>query len=201
MVTKNNVKMIIVFACGIALCLAAAACRKKSRESEPTEEPAIAELPAETESKSDAVETPHLTSGDLEAFPLFGLGPVKFGMSKEQVIEYLGEPERTEGQGVALYYLESIGVSLLLNPRRGLRSFDCWSKEYPLAQAGMVTFAGKTDKGIKMGATREQIIAAYGQADETYSAGPLETLRYDQLLMQFVLADNKLVNFRLTAPP
>jgi hypothetical protein len=120
-------------------------------------------------------------------------------MSKEQVMEVFGQPERMEGGGVALYYLTSKGVSVLIDPRRGVRGIDCWSADYPNPFPGMVTFVGKTDKGIGMGASRAQIVAAYGEPDGT-SSGALETLRYHQLGMNFVLAQGSLVNLKIMAP-
>jgi hypothetical protein len=121
-------------------------------------------------------------------------------MSKEQVMEVLGQPERMEGGGVALYYLTSRGVHLLVDPRRGVRSIECWSAQHPTPFPGMVTFAGKTDKGIGMGASREETIAAYGEPDRTDSAGPLENLRYSKLGMSFGFAEGRLVNLKVGGP-
>jgi hypothetical protein len=101
----------------------------------------------------------------MQVVPLVGVGPVKFGMSRWQVMEVLGKPERTEGSGVAIYYLTSKGVHILIDPRRGVRSIECWSAEYPKPFPGTVTFSGKTDKGIGMGASREEIVAAYGEPE------------------------------------
>jgi hypothetical protein len=132
--------------------------------------------------------------------PRVGVGPVKFGMKKEQVMNVLGKPERMEGGGVALYYLTSRGVHFLVDPRRGVRSIECWSAKHPTPFPGMVTFSGKTDKGIGMGASREEVVAAYGEPERTDSAGSLENLRYSQLGMSFGFAEGRLVNIKVGGP-
>jgi len=55
-------------------------------------------------------ETPVVSSDGLSIILSEGVGPVKFGMSKEQVVEYLGEPGRMEGGGIAMFYLETKGM-------------------------------------------------------------------------------------------
>jgi hypothetical protein len=143
----------------------------------------------------------------MQVVPRVGVGPVKFGMSKEQVMEVLGQPmevlgqpERMEGGGVALYYLTSKGVHFLVDPRRGVRSIECWSAQYPRPYPGMVTFSGKTDKGIGMGASRDEIVAAYGEPERSDSQGVFDNLRYSQLGMTFVLTEGRLVNLKVGGP-
>jgi len=88
----------------------------------------------------------------------------------------------------------------VLDYRRGVREINCWSKQHPMALPEMVTFPGKTDKGLAMEASREQIIAIYGQPDKTELKGPFETLRYDTLRTEFMLIENRLVNIKIRAP-
>jgi hypothetical protein len=167
---RKCARILILFACGVALLLVVAGCRKKP--SAPPVEPAPAEptaaepIPAEpaptkptptepapteptatgppetsgTPVAPDVAPTPPGTVDDeMQVVPRLGVGPVKFGMSKEQVMAVLGQPERTEGGGVALYYLTSRGVHFLIDPRRGVRSIECWSAQYPRPYPGMVT--------------------------------------------------------------
>jgi hypothetical protein len=228
MAAREYVRILLVFACGAALLLASAGCRKKPRPpsigpvkpaaTEPTEPEPGATAPAATAPTTPeravpeprtTPETPEVTdetavvpeAGDdqMVVVPLEGVGPVKFGMSKEQVMELLGQPERMEGGGIVLYYLTSKGVHFLMDRRRGVRTIDCWSDRYPMPFPGMVAFAGKTDKGIAMHASREEVVAAYGEPDRTDSTGTLETLRYGQLGISFALSSDGVVNIKIIA--
>lgn len=207
MVTKKYVRILVMLACGIALALASSSCSKKE-SSQPPEPDTSDEIMATTDpapgteapkpDKPD--ETPVVSSDGLPIILSEGVGPVKFGMSKEQVVEYLGEPGRMEGGGIAMFYLETKGISLVLSPRLGVQEINCWSKLYPKMYPDMPdisTFVGKTEKGIGMGAGREQIVAAYGEPDKTDSRDRFEILHYARLRTQFWLAQNKLVNIKM----
>jgi len=124
-----------------------------------------------------------------------GIGPVKFGMSKDQVIEHLGEPDKIEGKDMGLDYISSKGLSFLLHPTKGLISIDCWSKEYPFPLAEIATFTGRTKQGIAMGASRKKIEAAYGQPSSVATQGPLTVLQYDDLQVVWTLKADRLVKF------
>lgn len=230
MTTRDFVRILVVFACGAGLLLAPAGCRKKpqppstpiimpSEEQPPTattpdEQPPVAapteeqppevaptgETPATATAGNTPAAVPEAGDDQMQIEPFTGVGPVKFKMSKEEVMEVLGQPERMEGGGVALYYLTSQGISLLVDPTRGVRSIDCWSAEYPNPFPGLVTFPGKTEKGIGMGATREQIVAAYGEPGGGPPTAGLETLRYNQLGMSFVLSQGRVVSIKIMAP-
>ncbi len=54
-----------------------------------------------------------------EVKPKEGLGPVKFGMTKEQVIDKIGKPDKIDQKGTALDY-PSRGYSVLVSPKRGV---------------------------------------------------------------------------------
>jgi hypothetical protein len=64
----------------------------------------------------------------------------------------------------------------------------------------MVTFSGKTDKGIGMGASREEIVAAYGEPERSDAQGVFENLRYSKLGITFVLTEQQLVNMKVGGP-
>jgi hypothetical protein len=127
-----------------------------------------------------------------------GVGPIKFGMQKDEVIKILGKPDKTDGSGQGLNYVESKGISLFVTPKQGVTAIDCWSEDYPLGNAK--NFNGKTKKGIGMNAARAEIVAAYGQPDKTSSNGPLTTLYYQKLNAQFSLAGDKLVDLKMGVP-
>ena len=127
-----------------------------------------------------------------------GVGPIKFGMQKEEVINFLGKPDKTEEKGQALNYVESKGISLSITPEQGVKTIDCWSENYPLGKAR--NYNGKTKEGVGMNAHRVEITAAYGQPDKTSSNGPLTILYYIKLNAQFSLVDDKLVNLKMSVP-
>jgi hypothetical protein len=124
-----------------------------------------------------------------------GIGPAKFGMSKDQVIEHFGQPDKIEGKDVGLDYIASKGLSFLLHPAKGLISIDCWSKEYPFPLAEIATFTGRTKEGLTMGASRKEIEATYGQPDSATAQGPLTVLQYDDIAALFTLKSDRLVKF------
>ena len=124
-----------------------------------------------------------------------GIGPVKFGMSKKQVIEHFGEPDKIEGKDIGLDYIASKGLSFLLHPAKGLISIDCWSKEHPFPLAEIATFTGRTKEGIAMGASRKEIEIACGKPSRIATQGPLTMLEYDDFGVIFTVKSDRLVKF------
>jgi len=66
----------------------------------------------------------------------------------------------------------------------------------------ITTFPGRTKEGIGIGATRDEIVAAYGQPDRTStdSKGVIQNLHYDTLRARFSLLEGKLRSMILEAP-
>jgi len=104
-----------------------------------------------------------------------GIGPAKFGMSKEQVVKLLGEPEekgeakQLVGRTGATWKAESwyynsqglrIGFSSLPEPG-GLSSITCRPGNF--RSRG---FQGKTSEGIGLGSSPEDVRRAYGYPTE-----------------------------------
>jgi len=176
-------KRIILILFAAALVFALSGCKKQAPPPEEKQE-----------------ETPIAGEEALLIEPGVGVGPIKFGMTKEEVIKSFGEPDKIEGGGAGLNYVSSKGISFLVHPARGVRAIDCWSKEYPFPFAAISTFIGKTKEGIGMGASREQIEAAYGRPDQVTTQGPLTTLRYNKLQMHFMLMQGKLVSIKMESP-
>ena len=97
--------------------------------------------------------------------PLVGIGPVKFGMSKEEVLKHFGQPDKVFADGTKLNYVSSKGLSFTVDSELGLQEIGCWSEG--MLPSRITTFAGRTKEGIGIGASEEEIVAAYGQPDRT----------------------------------
>ncbi len=132
--------------------------------------------------------------------PLVGIGPVRFGMSKDEITKHFGLPDKILGEGTKLNYVASRGLSFTVPAELGLQEISCWSEG--MLPSGVTTFAGRTKEGIAIGATREEIIAAYGQPDRTStdSKGVIQNLHYDKLRARFSLLEGKLRSMIMEAP-
>ncbi|MHC4645470.1 MAG: hypothetical protein ACYTBJ_08205 [Planctomycetota bacterium] len=202
MVSRKSVKILLMLACGVALVFSLNGCKKNGEQ--PPEGPTPTDTdvgtPPETTSTTTDVVKPDrpdpVTEGAADIVPGVGMGALTFGMSKEQIIAVLGEPDKMEGGGIALFY-QSKGLTMLLDRRKGLHEINCWSSEHPMSLPDVATYKGKTEKGIGMGATREQIVAAYGAPNSAVTKLNMETLSYASLKASFGLFQNKVVNIKL----
>jgi hypothetical protein len=132
--------------------------------------------------------------------PLVGIGPVKFGMSKEEVIKHFGPPDKVFADGTKLNYVSSRGLSFTVDFELGLQEIGCWSEG--MLPSRVTTFVGKTKKSIGIGASEEEIVAAYGQPDRTSTSSNdvIQNLHYDKLSAKFSLKEDKLMTMTLEAP-
>ncbi len=147
--------------------------------------------------------------------PSQGIGPVPLGASKKDVIAAFGKPDCVEIQGrhartysapggaavggEAETVLErlnynSLGFELDVSSARGLTQFRCMSGS-SIARR----FIGKTDAGIALGASIDDVIQAYG-APEVRSHLRDEVLYYFHKGWSFVFAEGKLISFSASAP-
>jgi hypothetical protein len=133
-------------------------------------------------------------AAELVLRPGVGIGAIRFGDSKERVIEVLGPVEQSI-RGFDLGY-PSKGISILVHPRGGVVRILAISKQGagPFANNG---FAGKTEEGIAMGATRAQVEAAYGKPDNGESTVMLE---YKRIGATFVFGKDALDQIYLAKP-
>ena len=132
--------------------------------------------------------------------PLVGIGPVKFGMSKEEVIKHFGPPDKVFADSTKLNYVSSKGLSFTIDSELGMQEIGCWSEG--MLPSRVTTFAGRTKEGIGIGASEEEIVAAYGQPDRTStgSKNVIQNLHYDKLSAKFSLKEDKLMSMTLEAP-
>lgn len=140
------------------------------------------------------------TNSDLLVTPLVGIGPVRFGMTKQEVIEKFGEPEYTEYGGLGMAYL-SKGFSVVLQPKIGLWQISCFTKTtmLPNLRSKVNDFKGKTKEGIGVGDTEAQIIEVYGIPDTKTANGHQTQLTYEKLKLIFLLLSDRLIQFSIGA--
>jgi hypothetical protein len=132
-----------------------------------------------------------------EIKPGVGLGPIKFGMPKDEVERILGKPdtEETRGKATSMNYL-SRGYGLHVTPQRGVWSIYCYTQEAFAVKAR--SFQGKSAEGIGMGSSQEQIVKAYGKPDRAEMNGPQTTyLTYNRLNLSFTLFNDKVVQLMM----
>ena len=134
--------------------------------------------------------------------PGISVGPVRSGMTIQQVIAELGEPDRRLKVGVseagqqesALQYL-NLGLSVLAGKDGIVHNVVCvdptqMGKDAPFTKA----FAGHTKEGIGLWSSRADVIRAYGEPTviKKIEGKPrYEVLRYKQLGLVFELRDGK----------
>ncbi|MCX7425253.1 MAG: hypothetical protein NTW96_06465 [Planctomycetia bacterium] len=135
-----------------------------------------------------------------QVMPGVGLGPVKFGMSKEEVVKILGKPDLDEKEGVAY---PSRGYEFIISPRRGVVAITCFSQQTHAFKVR--DFAGKTKEGIGIGSSREDLEKAFGKPNSVENYGPEAAhaahIIYSKLGLEFTLYSGKVVGFMMSAAP
>ena len=112
------------------------------------------------------------SSSTIVISPSISIGSLHSGMTIQDVIAELGQPTRTnvaglEFSGSGFVFIPAIGEVTLFPP-----------------------FAGRTKEGIGMGASRAEVISAYGQPSVAkVTKTGFELLRYDSIGMKFQIHD------------
>ena len=129
----------------------------------------------------------------MDVVPGVGVGPIKFGMTMDEVKQALGEPDRASGK--ALEYL-SLGLAVTPSKRDGTVGaimMGDGNGSYLVDR-----FKGATKEGIRMKSTRQEIVAAYGEPESAENEpGGQEVLHYDSGRTQYTLKDGRLVHIIL----
>lgn len=184
-------KKTFLILCSVTFAFTLAGCKKE----QPTTD---SEVEIEASTREDlAVEISEAPVIELGA----GIGPVRFGSSKEEVIKHLGQPDKTEEvmqDMIRLDYISSKGLNFGLHPTFGVNYIKCHSKDYP-GYSHITTYTERTKKGVAMGASRNQIVAAYGEPDRTASKGSFTILYYDNLRSEMIMTNDKLVGIKMVS--
>ena len=151
--------------------------------------------------------------------PRVGLGPARFGMTPEEAAKALGKPDREFVQGgvtFLAYYSRGFELSFLppAHARHGLNRASCFGQHGFALKVR--EFQGKTDKGIGLGATRDDVIKAYGPPNFEHvsrmkdvigekAAHPDEPtgqseVQYNDLGISFTMYQGKIYNISISAP-
>src|ERR1017187_592631 len=118
------------------------------------------------------------SSDSIVIEPGVGIGSVHSGMTIQQVISELGQPERTNDSD-----LEYTNIGLYVSPGKS---------EVVRVVGVFPPFAGRTQEGIGMGSSRVDVIQAYGEPTDVKPIKPgFEVLRYNTLGLNFELHDGK----------
>jgi hypothetical protein len=128
--------------------------------------------------------------------PGVSIGPVHSGMTIQQMVAGLGEPNRTNDS--VLEYL-NLGFEVVPDKEGVVETVMCVKKAGPFTTA----FGGHTKEGIGIGSSRADVINAYGEPTAT---GPIDgepglgVLKYRKLGLVFGIGDGKvfriLVSFK-----
>jgi outer membrane lipoprotein-sorting protein len=153
---------------------------------------------------------------ELVVTPGIGIGPVRFGMKATDVIQLLGPPDKVlnpvKGMDVLEYY--SRGFSITARDGRGVLMITCFTGKFLAVKVR--DFAGRTDKGIRMGAHRAAIEKEYGPPSSVREVRKRDVLgkravnpdqktghvhlSYETLRVSFTLQDDSLASIMLRAP-
>jgi hypothetical protein len=124
------------------------------------------------------------SSASITIEPGVSIGPVHSGMKMQEVVTELGEPNQKH-DGVLDY--RDLGFAVLPGKGGIVQTVVCsgGNAQFPKA------FAGHTKEGIGIGASRDEVISAYGKPSATKSGHEIEILRYDSLGVNFHIKDDK----------
>ena len=141
-------------------------------------------------------ETPVPRDENLVIKPLEGVGELKFGMSRTEVEKILGPPERLNGmtceylsKGTAVMGSRSTAVAVILFG-------DANSPQSPVVQACKY----KTDKGIGMGSTYDEMVEAYGVPSSVAPMSQGKMASYKQIEATFSLVNDRVIHMSFRHP-
>jgi Predicted periplasmic protein (DUF2092) len=152
--------------------------------------------------------------GPLVISPEDGIGPVKFGASVAEIIRLLGEPDWKDQEdatpvsvhgakpgstakkitGIELGY-DRRGFRLKADEQHGLNAIECFNQVSTASLVG--NFGGKTKEGLRLGASRDEVVKIYGKPDAEMES---RTLWYEKRGYRFEFRDKKLCSIHVKQP-
>ena len=153
----------------------------------------------------------------LVVSPETGIGPARFGMSRDDVIRVLGEPNwrkehryadnlqprpelTSKNAADAKYVMTELGYDargfrLAIGTPGGLHSIHCFNQTS--MGPSVHDFQGKTREGIRLGASPDDVKKAYGEPEATMGS---DNYWYAKRGWEFSFRNGKLVGYRATPP-
>ena len=208
MIRNKYKKTAVLILCAVAVLFILNSCSKKTpapdsedETSASSSEPLVKEIPA----PDSEGETAASSSEPLIIEPGVGVGSIKLGISKDEVIKHFGAPDEIKtfaGGIVRLNYISSKGINFGLEPKFGLNYIYCYSNEDPHYSHRITNFPNMTKEGLAMGSSRDQIITTYSTPDSEALKGDYTILYYYDLNTEgvdteMVLLKNRLIGIRM----
>jgi len=102
-----------------------------------------------------------------------GVGPLKFGMTKKEVLQLLGPPDlenKEAGSKAMSFYYKNQGIRVGMDPKGRVATIILDKN-----------FRGKTIHGVGIGSRKEDVLKAYGKPTQTRQMFNVEVLEYHQI--------------------
>ena len=132
------------------------------------------------------------SSASMVIEPGVCIGPVRSGMTMQQAIAELGEPDQQKDSSSILEY-HSLGFTVLRGNKAGLVG-TVLCLDSGQGGPGTKSFAGHTKEGIGIGSSRADVISAYGEPttiDHGRGQPQREVLIYRPHGLNFHIRDGK----------
>src|SRR5258708_15194759 len=129
-------------------------------------------------SKSSEQPASGVAAAPLVIVPDMSVGGVRAGMTMQQVVAALGEPQRRTANALEYTHL---GLAVMPGPD-GIAAVVMCGDVTGINGPFVKAFTGRTKEGIGMCSTREDVVNAYGQTTESQKMlGAPESLTYGRM--------------------
>lgn len=152
-----------------------------------------------SEKKPQVAPGPLSTNTVILIEPNTSVGRVRAGMTIQQAVAELGEPQRKTAHALEYTHL---GLALLPSPDGVVQVVMCGDVT-GINGRFVKAFAGRTKEGIGMRSTRDEVVKAYGEPTTSEKFwGGLESMKYQPLGITFTLDGGKVCHMivRLYSP-
>ncbi|HTR41932.1 MAG TPA: sigma-70 family RNA polymerase sigma factor [Pseudomonadales bacterium] len=130
------------------------------------------------QTKSPGAGANQTANDSLLITPGVSVGKVKSGMTENDVIAAMGQPDRKQGE--VLIYDQDFGFSVVCSRQKKVGAIFC---------GGGVAFNGHTKEGIGIGSSQDDLVKALGQP--TSSDASQGQIVYQKLGLTFTMQDGK----------
>lgn len=135
------------------------------------------------------------TNQTLRIEPGVGVGPMKFGMTPDQLVEVVGEPYRKTGSA---WEYQHLGLAVLFDDRDRINAILAGAFCEP-SDVLLDVFKGETAEGLRLRASRKEAVAAFGEPllVKILDSG-FEVLQYENA--EFAFRGGELVHMTWRSP-